>query len=149
MSVQKITLLIPLLIISGLLFSQDKSDKVICDYFYEFFQSQKTIDFLQSKKDSLIVAYDADSILTKCGINSWGNKRLTVITSGENINKLKKDGIFAGLNDTTKFIIVSKNTIEELTYYRVFMPRSGADGHYSLKQINGQYVKQKTEYGWF
>ncbi len=116
--------------------------------FAAFFHSKMTISHLQSNQD-IIVAYDVDSILTKSGITDWGLKKLKVITFGESINKMKKVGIFTHINDTTDFIIVYQNMIDTVSYFGVFRPHTGADGHIEIKKINGQYLMQKLSYGWF
>lgn len=130
-------------------FAQKQLDTTEIKYFIDFFQSNETVDFLQPNKDTTITAYDVDGILKNCNIKAWGHKKLKIMTEGVNIDRIKADGIFTSLKDSTDFIIVSKNTIDKVVYYRIFRPRTGADGHFGIKKVKQQYIKQKTSYGWF
>ena len=101
------------------------------------------------KKDSIITVYDIEGILKKCNIKIWRNKKLNIISLGRNIDLIKKNGIFSNIKDSTDFIIVYSNTYENVTYYRIFRPRTGADGHFGVMKINNKIIKLKTTYGWF
>ena len=130
-------------------FAQVDSSSNICEIFIGFFQSKETKAFMQSKNDSATIIYDADQILSKCNIRTWGDKQITIINSGENIVKIQKDGIFTTINDKRNFLIVKKNKIKTLTIYRVFNPKTGADTHIVTIKKRGQYFVKKRSSGWF
>jgi len=138
-----------LIFISNKIYSQQKFDTTIVNYFNDFFQCNETVDFLIPKKDSIITVYDIEGILKKCNIKIWRNKKLNIISLGRNIDLIKKNGIFSNIKDSTDFIIVYSNTYENVTYYRIFRPRTGADGHFGVMKINNKIIKLKTTYGWF
>lgn len=124
-------------------------DKQICDYFNSFFHHKETVEFLRPTGRQTINAYDPDSVLIKCSINAWVTRKLNVITTGNEIEHIRKNGIFTSIRDTSDFIIVSKNTIKDITYYRIFRPKTGADGHFGIKLENKLFIKLKAKYGWF
>lgn len=130
-------------------FSITIRDKQICDYFSSFFHNKETISFLRPPGNNIINAYDPDSILTRCHISSWVVRKLNIITEGNDIQNIRTYGIFTSVKDSSDFIIVSKNTIKDITYYRIFRYRTGRDGHFGIKLENNIPVKMKTIYGHF
>lgn len=130
-------------------FSIATQDNQICDYFTSFFNNKETISFLRPGGSATINAYDPDSILTKCQIASWVVRKLNIITEGTDIQNIREYGIFTSVRDTSDFIIASKNKIKNITYYRIFRPRTGQEGHFGIKSENGIPVRMKSIYGNF
>ncbi|MBL7706063.1 MAG: hypothetical protein JNM21_11015 [Taibaiella sp.] len=143
------TILTLLLFIEVQSFPAVAQDKQTYNYFTSFFHHKETVELLRPPGKPTINAYDPDSILTKCSINAWVTRKLNVITTGNEIENIRKNGIFTAIRDTSDFIIVSKNTIKDITYYRIFRPKTGADGHFGIKLENKLLIKLKAKYGWF
>lgn len=130
---------------SAQLDSSDSKDEII----KSFFQSKATIDFMQPEKDSIINMIDVDSTLAKIGINKWGSKRLNIVSTGDTVLKIRKEGIFYNFSGKDSYFIFAENIIDNVTYYRIFRPRTGADSHFGIIKKGKKYFTVKKGSGWF
>jgi hypothetical protein len=151
---QKIIRIIKIIVFFQLFFGSIASGQVDSsenkrDIIKDFFQSKSVIDFLQSEKDSIISIIDVDSILIKAEIHKWGNKLLNIVSTGESVLKIKEKGIFCDFSEKDTFYIFASNKIDEVTYYRIFRPGTGADSHFGVIQKGKKYVVVKRKSGWF
>lgn len=129
----------------GQLDSSDSKNEII----KSFFQSKSTIDFMQPEKDSIINMIDVDSTLTKLGINKWGSKRLNILSTGDAVLKIRREGIFCNFSGRDSCFIFAENLIDNVTYYRIFRPRSGADSHFGIIKKRKKYFVVEKASGWF
>jgi hypothetical protein len=83
--------------------------------------------------------YDVDSILISCGIQNWGNKRLEVISQGNNVEIIRKKGIFAEIDDRRKCYIVRRGNNRDTIVLLVF-------NSFSNRQADIQVVRKGEKY---
>lgn len=161
---RKISVLLPffLLFTNVSIKAQVKSSSDFCEIFTDFFNGKETIDFMHKDKrvfrdfdakgDSVIVIYDPDSILKKCFITHWDNRKLEIITTGEIIDRIRNESIFITIEDNRNHFLVTMNksyTKKGLKSYRIFHPLTGATKHFVLKKKRKIYYVVDQGYGYF
>jgi hypothetical protein len=105
--------------------------------------------FSHLSKDSTITILDIDSMLTECSINLIGGVHVIIVNSGAEVEKIKRDGIFAASKKPKDLFIFTKKQVNELIGFRIYHPRSNGDFYWEFSKKNKRYYFKKKGSGWF
>lgn len=106
-------------------------------------------NFQKMAHDSTITILDVNHILKDCTIESFGQVRVIIINSGEQIDKIKKEGIFSLSTRRKDLFIFTKELLNNLTGFRIFYPKSNGDCYWGFIVKKNRYYFSKKSFGWF
>ncbi|WP_276133969.1 hypothetical protein [Polluticoccus soli] len=124
------------------------SDK--CELVHNLLDSadQTFFDFSDGAKDSSITILDVNGVLKECSMNTVGNLKLIIINSGEEVERIRKQGIFSAARRQNSYVF-TKERLGELTGFRVFHPVSNGSFYWGFSERDRRYIFQKKSCGWF
>jgi hypothetical protein len=99
--------------------------------------------------DSSITILDINNILTECLIDSLAKVKVKVVNSGEDVERIKKEGIFSSPKNRKDLFVFTKEQLDNLTGYRIFHPRSNGSCYWGFNRKNNRYYFSKKSFGWF
>jgi hypothetical protein len=108
-----------------------------------FFYFQKTT------ADSTITILDVNNILTDCLIDLFSKAKVKIINSGEDVEKIRKEGIFSSPTNRTDLFVFTRERLNNLTGFRIFHPRSNGSCYWGFTRKSNHYYFSKKSFGWF
>ncbi len=106
-------------------------------------------NFQEISLDSTITILDINNILTDCLIDSLGKVKVKVVNSGDDLEKVKREGIFSSPTNSKVLFVFTKEQLGNLTGFRIFHPRSNGSCYWGFTRKNNRYYFSKKSFGWF
>jgi hypothetical protein len=89
-----------------------------------------------------LVMMDADSALTNCGITSWGNNKLTLVTTGDIAEQIKTLGLFY-IPSGIRFVFIKTIDKAGLSLYFLTHGNDGPVAGMTICHENNKYQLHK------
>ena len=131
--------------------SQTKSYLSECSLLNDFIDSANTrwFYFENVPPDSSIILLDPNKVLANCILHNSDKWRIQIVSSGKEIDQIKKNGIFS-INGRTRYLfILIKGKRKDVVGYSLYHPRSGGDFNWSFKEKNKKLFFFQEKRGYF
>lgn len=108
------------------------------------------LNFTKMSKDSPFVILDPHGVLKLCKIDSTTFAfRFKVVSEGEEVENIKKNGIFSANNSHPNVIVFTKTKRKGLTGFGIFKPYNNASAAWVFEKKRKTFILKKNSAGYF